>query len=55
MGPYDQNQKLKLSAQLPKSMLDFKTYSEFSHDGNQCFAYKIEGHDNLGDLQKINS
>ena len=55
MGPYDQNQKLKLSAQLPKSKLDFKTYSEFSHDGNQCFAYKIEGHDNLGDLQKINS
>ena len=41
MGPYDQNKKLKLSAQLPKSNLDFKTYTEFSHDSGKCYAYKI--------------
>jgi uncharacterized C2H2 Zn-finger protein len=55
MGPYDQNKKLRLSAQLPKSKLDFKAYSEFSHDGNKCFAYKIEQYDDLGELQKIDS
>ena len=55
MGPYDQNKKLKLSAQLPKSNLDFKTYTEFSHDGGKCYAYKIERYNDLGYLQKIDS
>ena len=31
-GPYDQNEKVKLNLQLPKSKLDYKSYTEFIHD-----------------------
>ena len=42
MGPFDHNKILTLIAKLPKSYFDYKTYTEFFHDGNYCFAYKKE-------------
>ena len=55
MGPYDQSKEISLSAQLPLSNLNFQTYTEFSHDGNQCFKYNIENYEGFDDLNKISS
>ena len=53
MGPYDQNEEVKLSAQLPSSTLDFQSYTEFSHDGEKCFEYKMKNYEKIGLLDKI--
>ena len=56
-GPYDQNEKLKLSVQLPKSDLDYKNYSEFEHEGAVgCKEFTIgNNYLELDDLEKIDS
>ena len=55
MGPYDQNEEINLSAQLPHSNFDFENYTQFFHDGNKCFEYKIESYEKYDDLKKISS
>ena len=55
MGPYDQSENLKLSAQLPNSQLEFKTYTQFSHDGNECYNFKVTNYENLNVLDKIDA
>ena len=55
MGPYDQNEEINLSAQLPHSNFDFEKYTQFFHDGNKCFEYKIESYEKYDDLKKISS
>ena len=42
VGPYDQNEKLELNLQLPDSDLDFSRYTEFQHDGDQCYRYSLK-------------
>ena len=55
MGPYDQDENLMLSAQLPKCGLNFKTYTEFSHDDEECYSFKTEHYDSFDVLEKIDS
>ena len=55
MGPYDQNEKVRLSAQLPHSDLDFTSYTEFSHDGAKCYEYETTNYTLYEDLHKIES
>ena len=55
VGPYDQNEKLSLNAQLPKSNLDFTSYTEFIHDGKKCFEYETRNYESYSDLDKIKS
>ena len=55
LGPYDQNEQVSLSAQLPHSDLDFTSYTEFSHDGTKCYEYKTLNYTLYDDLQKIDS
>ena len=54
-GPYDQNENLELSVQLPKSDLDYRGYSEFIHDETvDCTEFLIgTKYSNLDDLKKI--
>ena len=56
-GPYDQNEKLKLSVQLPKSKLDYRSYSEFIHDEKLDCTELVIGQKYLlcDDLSKIDS
>ena len=42
VGPYDQNERIDLNAQLPNTNLNFASYTEFSHDGKECFAFKTK-------------
>ena len=55
VGPYDLNEKLKLSLQLPDSDLDFSKYTKFQHDGDQCFRYCLKSYKRYDDLEKINA
>ena len=56
-GPYDQNEKLKLNLQLPKSKLDYKNYTEFIHDEKFDCTELIIGqrYSMCDDLNKIDS
>ena len=56
-GPYDQNEALDLSIQLPDSDLDFKKYTEFRHsDTLACKKFCIkESYDEIEDLKKIDA
>ena len=53
MGPYDQNEKLNLNLQLPNTDLDFQNYTEFYHDGDQCYQFSLKSYDRFEDLNKI--
>ena len=55
MGPYDQNKNLKLRIQLPDSHLDFQNYTEFCHDGKECFALDLKSNGSYSDLDKIDA
>jgi hypothetical protein len=55
MGPYDQNKNLELKIQLPHSNLDFKSYTEFQHDGNKCYDLGLKSYDKYEDLDKIDA
>ena len=53
MGPYDMNKKCKLNIRLSDSTLDFKSYTEFSHDGDDCYEYVLKRYEHYDDLDKI--
>ena len=53
MGPYDQNENLKLNIQLPNSNLDFHSYTEFCHDGDECFEFSVKSYNKHADHDKI--
>ena len=53
MGPYDQNEHLKLSIQLPNSNLDYKSYTEFNHAGGECYEFSVRSYEKHGDHKKI--
>ena len=55
MGPYDQNENLKLSIQLPKSKLDFKSYTEFHHSGDKCYEFYVKSYEEYDDHNKIDA
>ena len=55
MGPYDQNRNLKLNIQLPDSDLDFESYTEFIHDGDECFVFALRSYKRSDDLEKIDA
>ena len=55
MGPYDQNENLKLSIQLPKSNLDYKSYTEFSHSGDECFEFSLKSYEKHAKHNKIDA
>ena len=55
MGPYDQNKQISLKIQLPDSDLSFKKYTEFFHEGRECFYLQLEGYENYDDLAKIDA
>ena len=51
MGPYDQNENLHLSVQLPDSNLDFEAYTEFKHDNNlACKKFQIRSDNDQYDI-----
>ena len=56
-GPYDQNEMLPLSIQLPGTDLNFDRYTLFSHpDDVQCSQFIItQSYESLNDLSKIKS
>ena len=56
-GPYDQNEALDLSIQLPDSDLDFRKYTEFRHsDTLECKRFSItENYNDVEDLNKIDA
>jgi hypothetical protein len=56
-GPYDQNEALDLSIQLPDSDLDFKQYTEFRHsDTLECKRFAVkENYAEVEDLYKIDA
>ena len=56
-GPYDQNEMLPLSIQLPGTDLNFDKYTIFSHpDDVQCSQFIItQSYESLNDLSKIKS
>ena len=39
--------------QLPKSNLNFSAYTEFTHEGEECFEYCLESYKRHDDLDKI--
>ena len=53
MGPYDQNENLNLSIQLPGTDLNFQSYTEFCHDGDECFEFSVKSYDKFADYDKI--
>ena len=57
VGPYDQNESLRLSLQLPNSNLGYENYSEFVHPQNvSCRHYSIsKQHVEFDDLKKIDA
>ena len=55
MGPYDQNKEIPLKVQLPGSDLDFRRYTEFYHDGKECFDLRLAGYKSFDDLAKIDA
>ena len=56
-GPYDQNPEIPLSAQLPKSELDFEKYTNFFHpQTSQCKKFDIKKNfENFDEVKKIES
>ena len=46
MGPYDQNKNLSLKIQLPESNLNFKSYTEFHHEGEKCYDLRLSYYEN---------
>ena len=55
MGPYDQNEHLKLSIQLPNSNLDYKSYTEFNHSGGECYEFSLRAYEKHADHKKIDA
>ena len=57
VGPYDQNESLDLSLQLPNSTLNYEKYSEFVHLQNVlCRKFSLsKKYLDLGDLGKIDA
>ena len=57
MGPYDQNEELKLNLQLPDSELDFNSCTDFNHrDYVSCKVYSIkEPYKEIPHLEKIDA
>ena len=55
MGPYDQNKNLELKIQLPGSNMNFKEYTEFQHDGDECFNMHLKSYAKYKDLEKIDA
>ena len=57
VGPYDQNETLNLSVQLPQSNLDFENYSEFVHPQSVlCMKMSIsKNYKDISDLDKIDA
>ena len=55
MGPYDQNEHLKLSIQLPNSNLDYKSYTEFIHSGGECYEFSVRSYEKHADHEKIDA
>ena len=53
MGPYDQNEKLKLNVQLPNTNLDYQSYTEFYHDGDERFEFFVKSYEKYADHNKI--
>ena len=56
-GPYDQDSRVPLYAQLPKSRLNFDQYTNFIHQEEmQCKVFRIKPmSENIDDLKKIES
>lgn len=56
-GPYDQDPRVLLVAQLPKTNLNFKKYTNFVHPEEiPCKTFRInEDYQNIADLHKIDS
>ena len=57
VGPYDQNESLDLSLQLPNSALNYEKYSEFVHLQNVlCRKFSFsKKYLKIGDLGKIDA
>ena len=55
MGPYDQNESLQLSIQLPNTSLEFPSYTQFHHSGDQCFEYTVKEYEKYETNNKIGS
>ena len=57
VGPYDQNEALPLSIQIPGADLDFEKYTEFVHTNTvHCQTFSIkDSYDQIEDLCKIES
>ena len=53
MGPYDQNEKLILSVQLPDTNLDHQSYTEFCHNGEKCYQFCIKSYEKYDEYSKI--
>ena len=55
-GPYDQNEKMDLTVQLPDSNLNFESYTEFKHSCTSCHNFVIsKSYDDFTDLDKIDA
>ena len=55
-GPYDQNEKLELTVQLPDSDLNFDTYTEFKHSCTNCHTFFVsKSYDDISDLKKLDA
>lgn len=57
VGPYDQNEALHLSIQIPEADLDFEKYTQFVHPNTvRCQTFSIkDSYDHIEDLCKIES
>ena len=55
MGPYDQNENLKLSIQLPNTSLDYESYTKFLHSGDECFEFCVKSYEKYDDHIKIDA
>ena len=55
VGPYDQTENLDLSLQLPHSNIDFSKYTEFQHEGDQCYKYCLKAYKQYDDLEKVDA
>ena len=55
MGPYDQNEKLNLSIQLPNTKLNFESYTEFQHSGDKCYNFCVKSYEKYDDHNKIDA
>ena len=53
--PYDQNEKLNLSIQLPNTKLNFESYTEFQHSGDKCYKFYVKSYEKYDDHDKIDA